>query len=356
MRKIARSLLSICRPSETERQLLERVGALEAQLAETRREAAWDREFATRRAERLEAAIGELATLTARLENLHTKSDLYQQETRALMEKLRVGLGRIEARQTRDADWDESEFQVFSQFGEDGLLHLLVRLTDIPDRRFVEFGVEDYREANTRFLLYQGWSGLVMDGREEHIAAIKRDAIYWRFPLKAEKAFITRENIDELLASNGMTGEIGLLSIDIDGNDYWVWEAISVVRPALVVVEYNYRFGPSATVAVPYRADFTRTSAHPSTIYFGASLAALCALGTKKGYDFVGCGRNGVNAFFIRTDLRPPTLPRLQPEDGFRPGTFSEYHDEQGRIVKRSDEEQQRLLMSLPLVSVTHHE
>ena len=128
-----------------------------------------------------------------------------------------------------------------------------------PTPMFVEFGVETYVEANTRFLLrHRGWSGLVMDGSAANVARIRSDPIFWRYNLKAVEAFITRENIDSLIESQGLRGDIGLLSIDIDGNDYWVWEAVSVVRPAIVVIEYNARFGTDAAVTVPYDPGFVR--------------------------------------------------------------------------------------------------
>ena len=190
-------------------------------------------------------------------------------------------LGRIESRQVRGLDsaaLADREFRVFSQWGEDGIIQHLIRAVPVAQRVFVEFGVENYTEANTRFLLTNdNWSGLVIDGSEDHIRSVKKDAIYWRHNLKAVSAFVTRENINALLRENGLTGEIGLLSIDVDGNDYWVWEAIDAVQPAIVVIEYNARFGPERAVTVPYDAAFVRQKAHHSMIYYGASLAALVA-------------------------------------------------------------------------------
>ena len=123
---------------------------------------------------------------------------------------------------------------------------------------FIEFGVETYRESNTRFLLVKdNWRGLVIDGSETNVASIRALSEYWRHDLTAVASFITRDNINDLFADAGFTGEVGLLSIDIDGNDYWVWEAIDVVSPVIVVVEYNSVFGPEAQVTVPYAADFT---------------------------------------------------------------------------------------------------
>ena len=210
--------------------------------------------------------------------------------TRQTLASIQEALGRIEARQCVAANQPEiaaNEFRVFSQWGEDGILQFLLRHVPVTRKVFVEFGVQNYTESNTRFLLIKdNWSGLVLDGSEADIDFIKQDPIYWRYNLKAICAFITRENINGLLRDNGLTGEIGLLSVDIDGNDYWVWEQIDVVQPAIVIVEYNSRFGSQRAVTVPYDPAFVREKAHFSCAYYGASLPALVALGRRKGYAF----------------------------------------------------------------------
>ena len=270
--------------------------------------------------------------------------------------RVREALGRVEARQLRDVSSEnlaDFEFRAFSQFGEDGIIQRLVREVPIPRKIFVEFGVESYREANTRFLLVNdNWGGLVLDGDAENIAAIRADPIYWYHNLKARAAFVTRDNIDALLLEEGAAGDIGLLSVDIDGVDWWVWEAVESSRPAIVVAEYNHRFGPDASVTVPYRPDFDRRLAHHSLCYFGASLRALERLARRKGYDLVGCGSAGLNAFFVRSDLRPESLPVRTVEEAFVDGQFCEYHDADGNRRRIPLEEQRALVLSLPLVRV----
>lgn len=266
-------------------------------------------------------------------------------------------LGRIETRQAFGVlgagrgPLAEHEFQVFSQFGEDGILQWLTHVVPLPSRRFIEFGVEDYRQANTRLLALQDrWTGLVLDGGAEYIAAIRQDELYaWR-DLTVAEAFITAENINDLLIRHGFTGEIGVLSIDVDGNDYWIWEAITAVRPAIVVIEYNYRFGPTDRTSVPYDPAFVKTEAHSSAIYFGASLAALCDLSIRKGYAFVGCSSGGVNAFFVRRDLLPESVRELSPEEGYVAGQHDEFRDENGAIIAMPLTEQRDLLYRMPLV------
>lgn len=272
------------------------------------------------------------------------------------LQKVQQSLGRIENVQLamlNPRSLCEYECQVYSQWGEDGLIQYLIRQVVIEHPIFVEFGVENYTESNTRFLLMNNhWSGLVIDGADRNIEFIKRDPIYWRHNLKAECAFVTAENINELLKASGVDGDIGLLSIDIDGNDYWVWDAVKVVSPRIVIVEYNARFGPHRAVTVPYDPSFNRAEAHYSRIYYGASLAALVSLGSRKGYDFVGCNSAGNNAFWVRRDVRPSALPIMTASEGFVPSQFRESRRRDGTLAFLSMDEEQRILNDLPLVDI----
>jgi hypothetical protein len=272
------------------------------------------------------------------------------------VEYLREALGRIEARQSAADSAPElarHEFRVFSQWGEDGILEHLFRHVEVPRKFFVEFGVETYREANTRFLLTQrGWQGLVMDGGEKEVAAIRRDPICWRHHLTVAQAFVTRENINTLLEQNGATGPIGLLSVDVDGNDYWIWEAVTAVQPAVVVVEYNAIFGPERAVTIPYDPAFMRQKAHWSHLYSGASLAALAGLGRRKGYAFVGTNSAGNNAFFVQRERMPAGWRDLSAAEGYRPAQFRESRDERGKLTYLSAAQGAPLIAHLPLVEV----
>ncbi len=270
--------------------------------------------------------------------------------------KIQQALGRLESRQLESLDklnLTDNEFRVFSQWGEDGIIQMLLRHLEIPNKIFIEFGVENYTECNTRFLLVNdNWSGLVIDGSPENICSIKKDPIYWQHNLKAVNAFIDKDNINKIIAENGIKGEIGILSIDIDGNDYWVWQAIDVVNPAIVIIEYNSRFGKDKAVTIPYAPSFVRSEAHYSMVYYGASLKALYKLGKAKGYAFVGSNSAGNNAFFIRQDLKPSCIKELTVEEGYIPSQFRESRDEQGNFSYPAWYEVQQLLYSLPLVDV----
>ena len=300
-------------------------------------------------------AISFIDKIRLKLQKLD-KIDSEQQQIKLILHKLQESIGRIENRQIdslcKSSTFD-NEFRAFSQWGEDGIIQYLIRNINISRKIFIEFGVQNYTESNTRFLLINNnWSGLVVDGDPDYITYIKSDPIYWQYNLKAINSFITRDNIDQIFLDNGIQGEIGLLSVDIDGNDYWVWEAINSVNPAIVVSEYNFRFGATRAVTVPYDAGFVRTKAHHSNIYYGASLKALCILANKKGYSFVGCNSAGNNAFFVRNDLKPDSLKELTSEEGYVTAQFRESRDELGNLLYLSLEEEQKLLNSLPLVSI----
>jgi hypothetical protein len=244
----------------------------------------------------------------------------------------------------------EVEFSVYSQWGEDGIIDWLIdRLPGIP-HAFIEFGVQNYQESNTRLLLkMRNWRGLVIDGSQKHIDDIKNQEIYWCHNLTARCAFIDRDNINNLIESAGLTGEIGLLSVDIDGNDYWVWQAIEVVSPAIVVCEYNAVLGDIYSVTVPYQASFQRTHADPSNLYFGASIQALISLGQSKGYTFVGTTSTGGNAFFVRNDYATLIIPTLEAVYGF-PSKFREARDAKGNLLYLNGNCRREVINGLPFV------
>lgn len=245
----------------------------------------------------------------------------------------------------------ESEFSVFSQWGQDGIIQYLINRIPLEADTFIEFGVEDYAESNTRFLMmHDNWRGLVIDGSESNIDAIKRRDFYWRHDLTAIPAFITRDNINELIGRR-FRGDAGILSIDIDGNDYWIWEAIEVVHPKIVICEYNSVFGPKRAVTIPYSANFSRTSAHYSNLYFGASLAALHRLAAQKGYVFVGCTQAGNDAFFVRKDVAS-NVTAMTVEEGYVLSKARESRDSNGQLTFVSGEGRLRLIANMEVLDI----
>jgi hypothetical protein len=233
----------------------------------------------------------------------------------------------------------EVEFQVFSQFGDDGIIQWLVQQLPFINKTFIEFGVENYRESNTRFLLVNNnWSGFVMDGSDENISALKSEQLYTFFDLQAVCSFITAENINALLSGTGFNNEPGILSIDIDGNDYWVWKAITGIRPAVIICEYNSLFGYNQPYTIPYDAGFVRGTKYPFN-YYGISLLSACHLAGEQGYSFIGCNSAGNNAYFIDNKYLPHIgIKPVSPGEGYVFQKFTEaYSDAKGDWLRGMD-------------------
>jgi hypothetical protein len=246
------------------------------------------------------------------------------------------------------------EFRVFSQWGEDGIIQYLVNNVPIEQRIFIEFGVEQYTESNTRFLLMNDdWRGLVIDGNEDFTRYIKHDEMVCRrHDLSVVHCLLTKDNINDTFEKAGFVGDIGLLSIDVDGNDYWLWDAVTVVNPRIVVCEYNSVFGSDAAVTVPYTPSFQRTQAHHSDLYFGASLAALCLLAERKGYDFVGSSSPGINAFFVRKGLNH-RLRKVTAKEGYIQSSQRESRDAQGNLTYVGGAERLSLIKNMDVIDVS---
>ena len=244
------------------------------------------------------------------------------------------------------------EFKVFSQNGEDGIIQFLIQNTEIKNKIFVEFGVETYKEANTKFLLLNnGWSGLIIDGDKDAMEKIASSDLHWKYDLKSIGNFITKDNINKIIKSAGIEGEIGLLSIDIDGNDYWVFENIDCVNPQILIMEYNSMFGDIHKISVPYDENFVRSQKHYSNLYYGASIAALCDIANKKGYDLVGSNSFGNNLFFIRHDCNKLKI-KLTPKEAYVKSKFRESRDENGKLTFLSHKEGLELIKNEPVVNI----
>ena len=190
-----------------------------------------------------------------------------------------------------------SAFKVYSQGPEDGMIAEVFRRIGPGAQRFIEFGVQSGLESNSAFLLVQGWSGAWIEGSPKDAGKARRH--FQDYPVEIVNDLVTVENADALIARLAGESELDLLSIDIDFNDYWVWRAITTVRPRLLVIEYNATLPPDLRKTVPHSI----SGRWDGTNYFGASLGALEALGRDKGYSLVGCSPTGINAFFVRDDL-----------------------------------------------------
>jgi hypothetical protein len=250
----------------------------------------------------------------------------------------------------------EAEFSVFSQWGDDGIIQYLIHTLEIENKTFIEFGVENYREANTRFLLMNdNWSGLVIDGSDKNVAFIKNDSISHLFDLTAISKFLDKENLNTTIENAGFVGDIGLLHIDVDGNDYWLWECLTIVKPEIVIMEYNSTFGNNEAISVPYKSDFFVTKEHYSNLYFGASIKAFEFLANKKGYSLVGSNSNGNNAYFVRND-KIKGLTKMNSDSAYVQSKFKQNRNLNNELTLIRDSTMIKNCFHLPVVNVVTNE
>ncbi|MBW6453546.1 MAG: hypothetical protein K0A92_07160 [Methyloprofundus sp.] len=225
--------------------------------------------------------------------------------------------------QTKTRDFRDISFGIYSQHDEDGILLYIFSMIGVKTYRAVEMCAGNGIECNTaNLILNHRWTVLLLDGNEKNIDIAKSfykrriETMHWSPDII--QAWITRENVNQIIEAAGYTGEIDLLSLDVDGVDYYLWEALTIVNPRVVVLEYNHLLGPLRVLSVPYRPDFVAEFTQYGSDYAGASLAAFVKLGRAKGYRLVGTNTIGTNAFFIRNDINPELLPEFNPLDAFK--------------------------------------
>jgi hypothetical protein len=201
-------------------------------------------------------------------------------------------------------------------------LQYIFALISAPHKTCVEICAGDGIECNTaNLIISHGWRGLLVDGNARNIRKAKafygrhKDTRQW--PPVVEHAWVTAETVNALVSRAGFEGEIDLLSLDMDGVDYWVWRALDVIRPRVVVAEYNNLWPPEESVTIPYesafvaRRDQDQRPGDLGAAYAGASLGAMAKLAREKGYRLVGVERLGYNAFFVRADIGADLLPEV---------------------------------------------
>lgn len=215
--------------------------------------------------------------------------------------------------------FQDVEFRIHSQNGEDGILHYLFSVIGTTNKRVLEVCVQSGIECNAaNLILNEGWDGLLFDGSLVNIEAgrryYSRCADTTSLPPRLEAAWITAETINEVVSKNGFSGEIDLFSLDIDGVDYWIWKALTVVNPRVVMLEFNTLWGPEDSVTIPYNSAFRAEFTPLGPNYAGASLAAFTKLAAEKGYRLVGVERLSINAFFVRNDVAPTLIPEVSVE------------------------------------------
>lgn len=210
----------------------------------------------------------------------------------------------------------ETGYKVFSQFEEDGKLLFIFSVIGMDNKTFVEIGSDDGVNSNSANLYFNfGWHGLFIDGNSK---SIRRGEKFfskyphpWFYKPKFVCSMVKRDNVNQLIKGAGIEGEIGLLSIDIDGNDYWIWDAISVIEPKVVIIETHNEFGLN-DIVVPYDPDYFYPGKHP--IYHGASPVAMNKLAKRKGYRLIGANDMGFNFIFLKNGIADDLLPEVSVE------------------------------------------
>lgn len=239
------------------------------------------------------------------------------------------------------------EYSLFSQNGEDGIFRYIFSEIGIKANFFVEIGFEITECNSLRLMIKENMGGILIDGVERTVNNFNEAARQSGYKnVKAINKFIDLENIEQtLMVEGGVPKEIDLLSIDVDGNDYWFWEKIDFVSPRLVIIEFNASLGPELSLAVPYDPLFDRHEKHESGFYCSASITAFTKLANKKGYSLIGCDSAGVNLFFLRNDCLTDNIQTLTPSEVFRPHSSR---------LKRgfSQEEQYNLIRDMPYITI----
>lgn len=217
----------------------------------------------------------------------------------------------------RELSLSSTGCKVFSQFEEDGKILFLLAAIGIKHSTFIEIGSDDGLNSNCANLAVNfGWQGLFIDGNQKSIARGKR--FYQKYPVPFGPkpsflhAFVKTDNINSLITSAGYNGEIDVLSIDIDGNDYWIWDALTAVSPRIVIIETFISYG-RRNIVVPYDPDYSFPGRHPQ--YHGASPMAMVLLGRKKGYRLIGANQLGFNFIFLRNDIAPDEFPEASLDE-----------------------------------------
>jgi len=226
----------------------------------------------------------------------------------------KIGLASLHAARAHYQEYRtlrDAELQIFSQFGEDGIIDFLTSRLGIQKPSFIEIGTGDYSESNTRFL-YQRTCGhghiIDCDPNLQSKALKTLGSYMWKGTIHVTSAFVSLSNIKEILKSGHGEGwsQADILSIDIDGNDYWILkEIIPDAAHKIIITEYNSVFGPSKAITTPYTDSFDRSKYHYANLCYGASLKAIYDLLTPNGYTLAGTNLFNNNAFWVRSDFSP---------------------------------------------------
>lgn len=250
--------------------------------------------------------------------------------------------------------WD-AEVKVYSQWGEDGILDYICETVGTSKPNVVEIGAGNFIECNSRFLAeFRGANVLLVDTRKDLTITAKNSSIYWKSQIIPHVEWVTPNNINDIIAIGKKEfGKIDILSIDLDGNDYWVLESANLLDIDVLVVEYNAIFGSVLAVSIPRNDKFDRFSAHFSGLYYGASLRAFVNLLESKEYIFLGTNRVGNNAFFIKHNLREKFKIAVPVDlENFVDWRVRDSRDKDGRLSYLNKNDRINIIGDLPLLEV----
>jgi hypothetical protein len=214
-------------------------------------------------------------------------------------------------------NFNDMGFRVYSQNDEDGKILFIFSLIGFTNKLCLDMAfATPYGSNTTNLILNWGFHSLLVEandlkGSQRFFDAHKDSCI---FPPKIVQSWITRENVNEICLNAGFEGEIDFFSLDMDGVDYYIWEALTVVQPRLVVVEYNDIISDTLSQTVPYDVEFDREHSD----FFGASLKAFENLANKKGYRLIGTNQLGYNAFFLKNGIEEELLPKIEVNSCFK--------------------------------------
>lgn len=241
---------------------------------------------------------------------------------------------------------EKYEYSLFSQNGEDGIIRYLFSEIGFCSKLFLEFGFGVTESNSLRLILKEGFGGVFIDGNELSVKHFNQAAKSFGITnVQAISRFLNLNNLETTITQSSLPKEIDLLSVDVDGNDYWFWEAIKSLSPRIVIVEYNASLGPELSLSTPYDPAFNRHQKHSSGFYCGASIKAFEKLGKKKGYSLIGFDSNGVNAFFVRDDCLTENIKVISSPLAYRP--------HKSRLERGfSVEDQFTIIKDMPFVSI----
>ena len=284
--------------------------------------------------------------------------------TKVAIDKVLTGQGAIHAMLSRSSQfkrlWD-AEVRIYSQWGEDGILAYLCWSLDLVKPNVIEFGAGDFSECNSRFLAECFNANVVaVDALQELETNNLGNDLHWKTHFTTLVHWITPEQAAaDLSYARNLLGVVDIISLDIDGNDYWVMENLDLDTVSIVVVEYNALFGSTASVTVPQNDKFSRSEAHFSNLYWGASLNAWISLMNGKGFSFVGTNLAGNNAFFIASNLTHKlslTTPETTDLSIYTRWFVRESRNEQSELTKMSSRDCVSLIGHLQIYDTASHE